>query len=115
MIGKSPVGEWQLALPDTPAMRARFNGDATDKIEEIVLVITYSVNHVGHRDVLIHEPDGANEDALAAGLAARFFAVPQCCTRATTRASSKAPLSSKRLPMSWAWKRHRGLRARKLL
>jgi hypothetical protein len=42
MIGKSPVGEWQLALPDTPAMRARFNGDATDKIEEIVLVITYS-------------------------------------------------------------------------
>jgi hypothetical protein len=33
-----------------------------------------------------------------------------CCTRATIRASSRGPLSSKRLPMSWAWKEHRPLR-----
>jgi hypothetical protein len=42
MIGKSPIGEWQLALPDTDAVRARFKGDGTDRVEDMVLVITYS-------------------------------------------------------------------------
>jgi hypothetical protein len=41
VIGKSPVGEWQLALPNTQAMRDRFKaGD--DEIEDILFVITYS-------------------------------------------------------------------------
>lgn len=36
-------------------------------------------------------------------------------TRRTTRASSRLLLSSKRLPINWAWKEHRGLRARRRL
>jgi hypothetical protein len=39
MIGRSPVGEWELALPDNEQIRELF---ATDQIEDILLVITYS-------------------------------------------------------------------------
>ena len=39
--------------------------------------------------------------------------MPQRCTRATIWTSSRVPSSRERLPMSWAWKEHRGLRARK--
>jgi len=39
MIGKSPVGEWKLALPDTQDIRSLFKND---DIEDILFVITYS-------------------------------------------------------------------------
>ena len=39
MIGKSPVGEWELALPPTTAMRDRFKNE---EIDDILLVITYA-------------------------------------------------------------------------
>jgi hypothetical protein len=38
MIGKSPVGEWTLALADTTQTRSYFDND---EIEDILLVITY--------------------------------------------------------------------------
>ena len=39
MIGKSPIGDWELALPDTPAIRQLFKDE---QIEDILLVISYS-------------------------------------------------------------------------
>ena len=39
MIGKSPAGEWELALPDTEEMKVRFKNE---EIEDILFVITYS-------------------------------------------------------------------------
>jgi hypothetical protein len=39
MIGKAPVGTWELALPNTQEVRALFKGKA---IEDILFVITYS-------------------------------------------------------------------------
>ena len=39
MIGKSPVGEWELALPNTGEMKNRFKNE---EIEDILFVITYS-------------------------------------------------------------------------
>lgn len=39
MIDKTPVGEWELALPDTEEMRNRFKNE---EIEDILFVITYS-------------------------------------------------------------------------
>ena len=39
MIGKSPAGDWELALPDTEEMRGQFRDG---KIEDIMLVIGYS-------------------------------------------------------------------------
>jgi hypothetical protein len=39
MIGKSPVGEWELALPNTEEMKKRFE---TEEIEDVLLVLTYS-------------------------------------------------------------------------
>jgi hypothetical protein len=38
---KAPVGEWELALPDTPDMRNSFKNE---EIEDILFVITYSGN-----------------------------------------------------------------------
>jgi hypothetical protein len=38
MIGKSPIGNWELALPDTPEIRDRFKND---DIEDMLFVITY--------------------------------------------------------------------------
>ncbi len=38
MLGKTPIGEWELALPNTEDMKNRF-GD--EEIEDILLVITY--------------------------------------------------------------------------
>jgi hypothetical protein len=43
MIGKSPIGEWELALPNTEVMRKRFGAeDSNEDIQDILLVITYS-------------------------------------------------------------------------
>jgi hypothetical protein len=39
MIGRSPVGEWELALPNTAEMKSRFQDE---EIEDILFVITYS-------------------------------------------------------------------------
>jgi len=39
MAGKGPVGEWELALPNTEEMRNRFK---TEEIEDILFVIMYS-------------------------------------------------------------------------
>jgi hypothetical protein len=39
MIGKSPVGVWEIALPNTQEMKDRFKND---EIEDILFVITYS-------------------------------------------------------------------------
>src|SRR5439155_23775977 len=39
LIGKSPVGEWELALPNSPAVRALFAGET---VEDVMLVVTYS-------------------------------------------------------------------------
>ena len=39
MIGKAPVGEWELALPDTPEIRNLFKAE---EIEDILFVITYA-------------------------------------------------------------------------
>jgi hypothetical protein len=39
MIGKSPVGEWELALPNTEEIRNRFKNE---EIDDILTVITYS-------------------------------------------------------------------------
>ncbi len=39
MIGKTPIGEWELALPDTEEMKSRFKDE---QIEDMLLVITYS-------------------------------------------------------------------------
>ena len=39
MIGKSPIGEWELALPNTEEVRNRFKND---EVEDILCVITYS-------------------------------------------------------------------------
>ena len=38
MIGKSPVAEWELALPDTAEVKNRF---ANQEVEDILFVITY--------------------------------------------------------------------------
>jgi hypothetical protein len=39
MIGASPIGEWELALPDTLPLRQAFDDEL---IEDILLVITYA-------------------------------------------------------------------------
>ena len=39
MIGQPPVGDWELSLPDTAAVRALF---ATGAIDEVLLVVTYA-------------------------------------------------------------------------
>ena len=39
MLGKSPAGEWELALPNTEEMKKRFE---IEEIEDILFVITYS-------------------------------------------------------------------------
>lgn len=39
MVGKSPFGEWELALPNTAEMKNRFKDE---QIEDILFVITYS-------------------------------------------------------------------------
>jgi hypothetical protein len=39
MIGMSPIGQWELALPNTQEMRNRF---ANEDIEDILFVVTYS-------------------------------------------------------------------------
>jgi hypothetical protein len=39
ILGRSPVGTWELALPDLPQLRARF---ADDQIQEMIFVITYA-------------------------------------------------------------------------
>ncbi len=39
MIGKSPYGEWELALPNTEEVRSRFENE---EIEDILFVGTYS-------------------------------------------------------------------------
>ncbi|MBI2360606.1 MAG: hypothetical protein HYV04_17165, partial [Deltaproteobacteria bacterium] len=39
MIGKSPFGEWELALPNTVEMKDRFKNE---DVEDILFVITYS-------------------------------------------------------------------------
>jgi hypothetical protein len=43
IIGKSPIGEWELALPNTDDIRSRF-GDARggQLIDDILLVVTYA-------------------------------------------------------------------------
>ena len=38
MLGKSPAGTWELALPDTDEIRARFR---QGEIQDILFVITY--------------------------------------------------------------------------
>jgi hypothetical protein len=40
-IGKSPFGVWELALPDSAEMRARF---ANDDVEEVLFVVTFTAN-----------------------------------------------------------------------
>lgn len=43
IIGKSPIGEWELALPDTDIIRSRFgDGSSQQTIDDILLVVTYS-------------------------------------------------------------------------
>lgn len=39
MIGKAPIGRWELALPTTEEMKNRFKNE---EIEDILLVVTYS-------------------------------------------------------------------------
>ena len=39
MIGKSPCGEWELALPNTSEMQNRFKNE---EIEDMLFVITYT-------------------------------------------------------------------------
>jgi hypothetical protein len=39
LSGQGPVGEWKLALPDTPAVRDLF---MQGEIEDILFVITYA-------------------------------------------------------------------------
>jgi hypothetical protein len=39
MVGKNPVGDWELAFPDKPEIRDMFS---KEDIEDILLVITYS-------------------------------------------------------------------------
>ncbi|MDX8126801.1 Ig-like domain-containing protein [Methylomonas sp. OY6] len=38
LIGKSPAGQWQLKLPDTPEMRTRFKNEEFD---DLLLILTY--------------------------------------------------------------------------
>jgi Tc toxin complex TcA C-terminal TcB-binding domain/Salmonella virulence plasmid 65kDa B protein len=43
MIGKSPIGEWELTLPNTEEIRHRFGDEGSNEdIEDILFVITYS-------------------------------------------------------------------------
>jgi hypothetical protein len=43
MIGKSPIGEWELSLPNTEEIRNRFgDDDSNETIADILLVLTYS-------------------------------------------------------------------------
>ena len=39
LIGKSPVGKWELALPNTEEMKNRFKNE---EIDDILLVLTYA-------------------------------------------------------------------------
>jgi hypothetical protein len=39
MIGKAPVGEWELELPNTEEVKNYFKNE---EIDDILLVITYS-------------------------------------------------------------------------
>jgi hypothetical protein len=39
MLGRAPIGEWELALPDSQQMRDLFQHG---RVEDILLVITYS-------------------------------------------------------------------------
>ena len=38
MLGKSPVGEWELTLPDTEEIKKHFQDE---ELDDILLVITY--------------------------------------------------------------------------
>jgi hypothetical protein len=38
MIGRSPIGEWELSLPDTPKIRRLF---ADEQISDMLFVLTY--------------------------------------------------------------------------
>jgi hypothetical protein len=43
MIGKSPIGEWELALPNTEEIRHRFGDEGRNEdIADILFVITYA-------------------------------------------------------------------------
>ncbi|HEY6122412.1 MAG TPA: hypothetical protein VIV66_20820, partial [Pyrinomonadaceae bacterium] len=42
MIGKSPVGTWELKLPNTAEIRRRFEMGSAQEVEDILFVITYS-------------------------------------------------------------------------
>jgi hypothetical protein len=44
MIGRPPVGEWQLSLPDTEELRAHFR---EGRIQDLLLGITYSATGPG--------------------------------------------------------------------
>jgi hypothetical protein len=39
MIGRTPIGTWELALPDTEEIRSRFKNE---EIEDILFIVTYS-------------------------------------------------------------------------
>ncbi|MCG8458716.1 MAG: hypothetical protein MI919_20745 [Holophagales bacterium] len=43
MVGKRPIGEWRLALPDSPEVREHFE---TNAIEDILLVVGYRAKFV---------------------------------------------------------------------
>ena len=38
LIGRSPVGAWQLTLPDTEEMRSRFRNE---EVDDLLLILTY--------------------------------------------------------------------------
>ena len=38
LIGRAPVGAWQLTLPDTEEMRSRFRNE---EIDDLLLILTY--------------------------------------------------------------------------
>jgi hypothetical protein len=42
MIGKAPIGQWTLRLPDNPRVREIFDDKRRDYIADLLLVITYS-------------------------------------------------------------------------
>jgi len=47
MIGKSPIGEWELALPNTEEMRKRFGGD--DNNDNVGDICSSLATLAGHR------------------------------------------------------------------
>ena len=55
LIGRSPVGAWQLTLPDTEEMRSRFRNE---EVDDLLLILDLRGAHARVADVDATDVDG---------------------------------------------------------